>query len=40
LGTVDLLWAYRRMTVQLLMADGKTVELIYSANIPSRPQGL
>lgn len=40
LGTVDLLWAFRRMTVQLLMVDGKTVELIYSANIPSRPQGL
>lgn len=40
LGTVDLLWSFRRMNVQLLMADGKTVELIYSANIPSRPAGL
>ena len=40
LGTVDLLWAFRRMTVQLLMVDGKTVELIYSANIPSQKLGL
>jgi hypothetical protein len=40
LGTVDLLWSFRRMTVQLLMVDGKTVELIYSTNIPSRPAGL
>ena len=40
LGTVDLMWAFRRMNVQLLMTDGKTVELIYSANIPSRPLGL
>jgi hypothetical protein len=40
LGTVDLLWSFRRMTVQLAMVDGKTVELIYSANIPSRPAGL
>lgn len=40
LGTMDLLWAFRRMTLQLLVVDGKTVELIYSANIPSRPQGL
>lgn len=40
LGTVDLLWSFRRMNVQLLMADGKTVELIYSANIPGRPAGL
>jgi hypothetical protein len=39
-GSVDLLWSFRRMTVQLLMADGQTVELIYSANIPSRPGGL
>ncbi len=38
LGTVDLLWSFRRLNVQLLMADGKTVELIYSANIP--PQRL
>jgi hypothetical protein len=40
LGTVDLLWSFRRMNVQLLMVDGKTVELIYSANIPTRPLGL
>lgn len=40
LGTVDLLWSFRRMTVQLLSVDGKTVELIYAANIPSRPAGL
>ncbi|MDP2262782.1 MAG: hypothetical protein Q8K24_06465 [Hydrogenophaga sp.] len=40
LGTVDLLWSFRRMTVQLLMVDGKTVELIYSANMPSRSPGL
>lgn len=40
LGTVDLLWSFRRLNVQLLMADGKTVELIYSANLPSRPAGL
>lgn len=40
LGTVDLLWAFRRMTVQLLMVDGKTVELIYSANIPGQQPGL
>lgn len=39
-GTVDLQWAFRRMTVQLLMIDGNTVELIYSANIPGRPAGL
>jgi hypothetical protein len=26
--------------VQLRMVDGATVELIYSANIPSRPAGL
>ncbi|MDP2164735.1 MAG: hypothetical protein Q8K21_11060 [Hydrogenophaga sp.] len=38
LGTVDVLWSFRRMTVQLLMVDGKTVELIYSANLP--PQRL
>lgn len=40
LGTVDLLWSFRRMTVQLLMADGKTVELIYSANLPPQRLGL
>jgi len=28
------------MTAQLQMTDGTTVELIYSANIPSRPAGL
>lgn len=39
-GTVDLKWAFRRMTVQLQMVDGATVELIYSANIPGRPAGL
>lgn len=40
LGTVDTLWSFRRMTVQLLSLDGKTVDLIYAANIPSRPAGL
>lgn len=40
LGTVDLLWSFRRMNVQLLMVDGKTVELIYSANIPTQKLGL
>lgn len=40
MDTVDLLWSFRRMTVQLQMSDGITVELIYSANIPSRPGGL
>jgi len=40
LGTVDVMWSFRRMTVQLLMLDGKTVELIYSVNMPSRPGGL
>lgn len=35
LGSVDLKWSFRRMTVQLQMMDGKTVELIYDANIPS-----
>ncbi|QCB46298.1 hypothetical protein [Hydrogenophaga sp. PAMC20947] len=40
LGAVDLKWSFRRMTVQLQMVDGKTVELIYAANIPSRPVNL
>jgi hypothetical protein len=40
LGTVDTLWSFRRMTVQLLSLDGKSVELVYSANIPSRSPGL
>jgi hypothetical protein len=40
LGSVDLMWSFRRMTVQLLMVDGKTVQLIYGANIPGRPLGL
>lgn len=40
IGAVDLQWAFRRMTVQLQMRDGQTVELIYSANIPSPPAGL
>ncbi|WP_372659701.1 hypothetical protein [Hydrogenophaga sp.] len=39
-GTVDLKWSFRRMTVQLQMLDGKTVALIYEANIPSPPAGL
>lgn len=39
-GAVDLKWAFRRMTVQLQMVDGLTVDLIYSTNIPSRPAGL
>jgi hypothetical protein len=40
LGTVDLLWSFRRLNVQLLMADGKTVQLIYSANLPPQRLGL
>jgi hypothetical protein len=36
-GSVDLKWAFRRMTVQLQMVDGTTVNLIYTTNIPSRP---
>jgi len=39
-GTVDLKWAFRRMTVQLQMLDGTTVDLIYSTNLPSRPAAL
>ena len=39
-GAVDLKWAFRRMTVQLQMVDGRTVDLIYSTNIPRRPGGL
>ncbi len=39
-GSVDLKWAFRRMTVQLQMLDGATVHLIYSTNIPSRPAAL
>ncbi len=37
---VDLKWAFRRMTVQLQMVDGTTVDLVYSTNIPTRPAGL
>lgn len=40
LGSTDLMWAFQRMTVQLLMTDGQTVQLIYSANIPSPTPGL
>jgi hypothetical protein len=40
IGAVDLKWTFRRMAVQLQMLDGKTVELIYSANLPSAPAGL
>jgi hypothetical protein len=40
LGSVDLQWGFRRMTVQLRMTDGETVEVIYSTNIPSQPGGL
>ncbi len=39
-GAVDLKWSFRRMTVQLQMTDGKTVELIYETNIPRQPTGL
>ena len=39
-GTVDLVWSFRRLTVQLRMLGGDDVELIYVANIPSRPVGL
>lgn len=40
LGSVDLKWSFRRMTVQLQMMDGKTVEVIYEANIPTPPVAL
>lgn len=40
LGSVDLKWAFRRMSVQLQMVDGQTVELIYSAELLTRPTGL
>ena len=40
LGTVDLKWSFRRMTVELQMLDGTTVELIYAVNTPSRPANL
>jgi hypothetical protein len=40
LGTVDHMWSFRRLTVQLLMVDGQTVEVIYRANMPNRPAGL
>jgi hypothetical protein len=39
-GSVDHLWSSRRMSVQLLMVDGQTVNLIYRASLPSRPLGL
>jgi|GEM_PF-967055 hypothetical protein len=39
-GSVDLRWAFRRMTVQLQMVDGTTVSLIYTNNIPRRPAAL
>jgi hypothetical protein len=39
-GAIDLKWAFRRMTVQLQVPDGVTVDLLYSADIPSRPSGL
>lgn len=40
LGTVDMKWSFRRMTVQLQMIDDKTVTLIYATNIPSPPVAL
>ena len=40
LGAVDLKWSFRRMNVLLQMSDGKTVNLVYEANIPNRPAGL
>ena len=40
LGAVDLKWSFRRMNVLLQMSDGKTVKLVYEANIPNRPAGL
>ncbi len=40
LGTVDLQWSFRRMNVLLQMVDGQTVDVVYEANIPSRPAGL
>lgn len=39
-GAIDLRWAFRRMTVQLQVPDGETVDLLYSTAIPSRPAGL
>ena len=36
-GAIDLRWAFRRMTVQLQVPDGETVDLLYSTAIPSRP---
>lgn len=39
-GAIDLKWAFRRMTVQLQVPDGQTVDLLYSTAIPSRPAGL
>jgi hypothetical protein len=39
-GAIDLRWAFRRMTVQLQVPDGQTVDLLYSTAIPSRPAGL
>lgn len=39
-GAIDLKWAFRRMTVQLQVPDGMTVDLLYSADVPSRPAGL
>ena len=40
LGAVDLMWAHRAMTVQLLMLDGVEVALVYRANPARQPQGL
>ena len=40
LGAVDLMWDYRRMTVQLLTLQGNEVALIYSVSQPRQAQGL
>lgn len=40
LGAVDMLWDYRRMTVQLLTLQGNGVALIYSVSQPRQAEGL
>ena len=40
LGAVDMLWDYRRMTVQLLTLQGNGVALVYSVSQPRQAEGL
>lgn len=40
LGAVDMLWNYRRMTIQLLTLQGNEVALIYSVSQPRQAEGL